>query len=270
MKFTAIPLTIALFPAFPACAQEVSPPAAVSAAPPGAPAIVVTGTPDDSKDPVAANPRIGADLQIESRTQYSQSAIFVRCAHPDAATLRAIIDGPPNEQTTVFTLGHFVEEHIQCHKHYDYSAHPVTIDLGRSLQGFYDRGAMLEYVFDTYQPNLKLKRSDTHKQAIIDRFNAVEQGRNRYRWPEDIAYFKVAICMVQAEPELAGQLMRSDAAGPQTGKIGKTIIARAHGCRPDAKRIEVDPTQFRIYVLDAYYRWAEAAKGADSLISDPG
>ncbi|NIJ09197.1 hypothetical protein FHS31_002829 [Sphingomonas vulcanisoli] len=259
-----VPLLAAFGLAHAAAAQQTAPPPAASQAP--APTIVVTGTPDESKNPIAANPRIRADMQIESRTNYNQSSIFVHCAPPDAATLRSVLDGPPNEQTTVFTLGRFVEKHIQCHQHYDYSNHPDPVDLGRSLQGFYDRGAMLEYALNTYQPNLKLKRSDTHKQAIIDRFNAVEQGRNRYRWPEDIAYFKVAICMVQAEPDLAGQMMRSDPGSPQSERIGKTIIARAHACRPDAKRIEVDPTQFRIYVLDAYYRWAEASQGLESLI----
>ena len=72
--------------------------------------------------------------------------------------------------------------------------------------------------------------------------------------------------MVQAEPDLATQMVHTTPASQESAKIGFSIISRARACVPGANRIQVDPVQFRVYVTDALYRWVEASRGVDSLI----
>lgn len=249
------------------------------------PDIIVKGE-KEAKDiaKFTRNPRVPGGYQIESHNELSESEIFLTCARPSAALLRQVIEGPPNAADTITRQGEFVEQHLNCHQHYNASAFTGSSgfgpslmpkefatdkdaqSLGRSYQGFFDRAAMLDYAIKTYAPDIGLTKAETHDDAVIERFNNTERARNRYRWPEDLRYFKVAICMVQAEPDLATQMIHTPTGSNQSAKLGFNMLSRARECVPGANRIQVDPVQFRVYVTDALYRWVEAARDVESLI----
>lgn len=97
------------------------------------------------------------------------------------------------------------------------------------------------------------------------RFDTREISRNRFRAPADYEYFSIAVCMVRVEPELSLKLVESD--GPaRRDDLQAALIDNARVCVGDAREIVADPTEFRLYIADAVYRWAVAANGVDSLI----
>ncbi|NIJ09196.1 hypothetical protein FHS31_002828 [Sphingomonas vulcanisoli] len=271
-----LPLSIAVV-VLPVSAQRISTNNADNAPP-----ITVRGIPDAPPNPKATlNPRVPGSFQIESSNAYSRADIFVRCVGPDAKALWPIVEGPPNETTTATMQGLFVMHNRACRIAGSELGLANPTDLGRysnagtpnsdsqvsgSPTAFYDRGALIEYAIKKYAADVRVTKADTHSEPVVNRFIAVEQGRNRFRWPEDLAYFKIAACMVQAQPELSSDLIASKPGSVNASRIGFTIIARAHLCVPRARHIEVDPTQFRVYIADAYYRWAEATKGVDALV----
>ncbi|NIJ09199.1 hypothetical protein FHS31_002831 [Sphingomonas vulcanisoli] len=251
-----------------------------------------------------ANPRLPGAFQLEAQRNMSQAQIFTKCAKPDAATLRTILEGPPNDAHTISAQGDFVERHITCHLLYagaggetslgptiqgrmigssatdlnssgntsdqrigvENTVHPDRQELARGLQGLYDRGALRDYAIATYAPDISLTKSQTHDDAVVSRFMAIEQGRNRFRDSTDLDYFKTAVCMVHAEPGIASRIAHTKPNSAESNSLGYTLLSRARGCVPGAKRIQVEPNQFRIYVVEALYRWVEAARGVDSLI----
>lgn len=134
--------------------------------------------------------------------------------------------------------------------------------LGHSI---YDRGAFTVQVLKMFAPDLKLTHEQVDDKAVQSRFNLREAPRNRFRSDADLRYFTVAVCMVRVEPKLAVRLAMSDGSA-SFGDTQAALIDRARVCVGGAKRVEVDPTQFRLYIADAVYRWAVAAHGVDSLI----
>ncbi len=97
------------------------------------------------------------------------------------------------------------------------------------------------------------------------RFDKRELPRNRFRLPADYKYFEVAVCIVRVAPELSVRLAKSERAAT-LGDIQSALIDSARACVGDAREVKVDATEFRIYIADAVYRWAVAAKGVESLI----
>lgn len=142
---------------------------------------------------------------------------------------------------------------------------PNSIDavpLGHSI---YDRGAFTIRAMQTFTPDLTLTREQTLDPLVQERFNLREIPRNRFRAPSDYEYFEVAVCMVRLQPALAVRLTLNDKPAKLDG-LQAALINRARICVGNSRHVQVDPTQFRIYIADAVYRWAVAAKNVESLI----
>jgi hypothetical protein len=75
------------------------------------------------------------------------------------------------------------------------------------------------------------------------------------------------VCMVRVEPRLAVMLAKTEGAA-RANDLQAALIDRARICVGNARRVRVDATEFRLYIADAVYRWAVAAKGVETLIQD--
>lgn len=134
--------------------------------------------------------------------------------------------------------------------------------LGHSI---YDRGAFTIQALKMFVPDLELTTEQTRDPEVERRFDLREIPRNRFRSPVDQAYYRIAACMVRLQPKLSVQLALGD--GPALfGDLQAALIDQARPCVGGAKNVQVDPTQFRIYIADAVYRWAVAARNVASLI----
>lgn len=134
--------------------------------------------------------------------------------------------------------------------------------LGHSI---YDRGAFMIEAMKLYAPDLQLTTAQLSSTDVRERFWMREKPRNRFRLGADKRYFDVASCIVQHEPRLSVRLAMSEGPAELPG-LQAALVNRARECVGGAKKVVVDATQFRIYIADAVYRWAVAARGVDSLI----
>lgn len=225
-----------------------------------------------------------------NRQRYEYSERIARCAARNRLTsfqrLRAVVDGEFNTPTHRLAQDRLKRIYIACSESVtllSFSAGPQsdlaiaaalggdmtgitgetdTAPLGRSI---YDRGAFTAEALKMFEPGLRLTRAQTTDRAVQSRFNLREMPRNRFRLPLDRRYFEVAVCMVRVEPRLSVRLAMSE--GPaRLADVQAALIDRARICVGDAKQVQVDPTEFRLYIADAVYRWAVAARGVESLI----
>lgn len=229
-----------------------------------------------------------------NRATYGHSELLAKCAArsklSDLKRLRAVVDGEFNTATMVLAQDRLKRIYISCSEGASLlgftsppqsdlemsaiftedmftrtgSFQTASAPLGYSI---YDRGAFTIQALKLFAPDLKLTREETNDPAVQSRFNLREVPRNRFRFREDYDYFQVAVCMVRVEPRLATRLALSDGSA-RFGDVQAALIDRARVCVGGAKNVQVDPTQFRLYIADAVYRWAVAARGVDSLIPE--
>jgi hypothetical protein len=226
----------------------------------------------------------------QNRQKYEMSERLAKCAArsrlSSIARLRAVVDGSFNSAAHAFAQDRLKRTYITCSEGTsllsftqppqselqqiaadsgDFSGSPGIIDNAPLGHSIYDRGAFTIQALKMFAGDLTLTRKDTEDRAVQARFDAREIPRNRFRLPSDYRYFATAVCMVRFEPALAVRLALSD--GPaQAGDLQDALIDRTRLCVGGAKRVRIDPSQFRLYIADAVYRWAVAAKGVDSLI----
>lgn len=205
---------------------------------------------------------------IANRRKYEFSERIAKCAVrarlSKISQLRAAVDGPPNGSTQVFAQQRIKQINVTCSESSALLSFSDDL-LGRSI---YDRGALMIEAMKAFTPNLRLTRADTDNPVVQARFNARETPRNRYRLPADYRYFEVAVCMVRLQPVLSSRLATTDLTPTQIGRFEDAIVNGARICVGDAKTVSFDPTQFRLYIADAVYRWAVAAQGVETLIPD--
>lgn len=225
-----------------------------------------------------------------ARQTYAYSERLAKCAArsrlSNRSRLRAVVDGEFNSATQILAQDRLKRIYLTCSESPslnsftsppasdlqlsaaitgDFTGAPVGTDaapLGRSI---YDRGAFTVQALKQYAPDLRLTRAQTGDPAVQARFNAREVPRNRFRLAVDYKYFEVAVCIVRLEPRLSVRLALSDGQA-RFSDIQATLIDRARACVGGARHVQVDPTQFRLYIADAVYRWAVAARGTSTLI----
>ncbi len=235
---------------------------------------------------------------VKNRQAFEYSERIAKCAARNkigsTARLKAVVDGEFNTTTHAVAQDRLKRTYITC------SESPTLLSFttvgastlermaantqvfgdsgdSRGLSGandiaplgwsIYDRGAFTIEALRRFAPELRLTRAQTQDPAVQSRFNLREMPRNRHRLPTDFRYFEVAVCMVRVEPKLAVRLATSEGAA-RISDTQAALIDRARVCVGGARNVRVDPTQFRIYIADAVYRWAVAATGVDSLIPD--
>lgn len=238
-----------------------------------------------------------------NRRLADHSDSFARCVKtPDLELMRRIIDGPPNSSNMRFALDAMIRRNRTCYGSFPVSQYsepalgscnpaaaedmpePGGIEppkgsmfisdprLEHALTGvkrcrsLFDYGALLIKAMDSYAPDLTLTVAQTQDEAVVKRFLAREKPRSRYRLDADLYYFAVTSCMVQRQPELAVRLFRAPMGDASEAVLRQALIDRTRDCTQNAKQVTVDPSEFRVYVADAIYRWLVAAKGTDSLL----
>lgn len=232
---------------------------------------------------------------VRNRQNYEYAERMARCAGrsnlSDLRKLRAVVDGMVNSATHAVAQDRLKRIYITCSEGTNllsFTAPPPTgLQLATALAGsdsrtdndgvpvsseaaplghsLYDRGAFVIEAIKRFAPELTLTPAETNDPIVQTRFNAREIPRNRYRLPVDYRYFATAVCLVRVQPSLSVRLAKTD--GPaRANDLQAALIDQGRVCFGGAKRVRVDPTQFRIYIADAVYRWAVAARGVDSLI----
>lgn len=201
---------------------------------------------------------------LSSRRQYEFSERMANCAvrgFASLARLRAVVDGLVNSATARLAQDRIVRLNVTC----DVSASLLSFeDLG-SRNYVSNRGALTIAVLKRYASDLTLTRDQMDDPAVQRRLYRREVPRNRLRLQADHQYLRTALCVVRTEPALAVRLALSD--GPaRLGDLQEALIDRARACLGNPRRVVVDPTQFRLFVADAVYRWAVAVRDTDSLI----
>lgn len=221
----------------------------------------------EPRDVIAGSSRTfgldNSESPVNLRFTFSYARDVAKCAMNDGDDrLRAVVDGAPNSATQVYAQDWTVRNNITC----SVSANLLTIsppELGRSL---YQRAAIIAEVINKYAPDLTITRKQTADPATIARFEAMEGPRNRFRQLADQKYFRVVVCMVQLQPEQALTLVQGRLKEAELSAVRARIISRGKVCAGNPRRIFVEATQFRSYVIDAVYRWALATRAVDSLI----
>jgi hypothetical protein len=208
----------------------------------------------------------GARRSQEALTLASR---FATCAiKKDAATslLRGALDGAINGASQRFAQARLVQTRSGCAQDAEIARQTgvATIIDGYDTS-YYDRGAMFIRAITLFAPDLLLAKSQTADPDVQALFNAREIELAKFRLPVDRTYFEMAICLVRLQPELSVRLVKTDDAS-QIARLEALIVNGGLACVGNAKRVYFDPSQFRMYIADAVYRWAVAAKGVDSLI----
>lgn len=209
---------------------------------------------------------------LPNRIARENAQMFMRCAINLTAprSLRLVVDGEPNSLNARTAQGSIMVTMRGCSPPLDepVGAHATAIprtlaDIGSSLL---DRGVITELALKRYAPDAALTPAMTADPAVRDRFERRESFRNRIRMSGDRDALVFASCLVRTQPSLATRLFRSKPGSLLERGLIQAIIVEGRQCVGGAKRLTVEPTSMRIYIVDAFYRWVVAARGVDSLI----
>jgi len=208
---------------------------------------------------------------LVSRIARENAEMFFRCAMKSGALegVRKVVDGEPNSATARFWQGWISQTHRGCYPPtrlagYTPSGRPAgIIDFGESRL---DRGVIVENVLRAYAPDAQLTPAMTADPAVRSRFQQREGLRNRKRLPDDRDALVFASCLVRQQPVLATRLFHARPGSLLERGLTQTIIIEGRDCLGGTKRVTVDPSLVRVYIMDAFYRWVVAARGVDSLI----
>lgn len=128
------------------------------------------------------------------------------------------------------------------------------------------RGAFIIEAIRAFAPDLSITREQLADPQVQQRFLMREDARASKRLPGDLRFFRTAICIVREQPELAIRLIQTNPVERSTAAVQAHLIERTRACTGYAKRLTVDPYQFRAFIGDALYRWALAVRDVPTLI----
>lgn len=229
-------------------------------------------------------------VQEDYRTTYGrhlireQSELFARCAkNLDVGLVRAAIDSPLNTPKSYYALGKLLASDLGCYpglkppglhdaKEQDLmalgSCNPRRVnDLLVDCRAPFDRAAILEAALHRFAPNLALSQQDTGNPAVRARFNAREVALNQYRLQPDFLYFEIAVCLVRLQPDLATRIFQTEPGSRSDRQLEAAILVQGRRCVGNKPKVKYDPSELRLYLMDAFYRWGVAARGVTTLIS---
>ncbi len=183
--------------------------------------------------------------------------------------VRQVLDGQINSATQRYAQTRLVQAYAVC-------SQDPSVALRKGLASksvlydttYYDRGALFIEAINSFVPELLLTKQLTANATVHARFNAREKPLAEMREPADRRYFEMAVCLVRLNPEIAVELVRTNDSISRIGNLEAALVNRGRVCVSGAKRVYFDATQFRFYIADAVYRWAVAAKGANTLVPE--
>ncbi len=205
-------------------------------------------------------------------TLYEGAIGAARCAASgrlnDLAELRAVVDGVFNSSTHDRQMALLLRKTATCGLGTQIGYY-VTDPFPASERevGVMHRGAFMLRALQTYAPNLKLTREQLADPAIQKRFQDREGPRNRLRIPMDMAYLKVATCLVQRDPDNSRRMLETSGRS-DLWRLGARMFERNRDCVGGAQKVYADWFQLKLYLADATYRWAVAVRNVPSLIPE--
>ncbi|MBI0473892.1 hypothetical protein D9601_00755 [Sphingomonas sp. MA1305] len=205
---------------------------------------------------------------FSSTIEQDGAAFFMRCAFKttDTAWLRKAIDGAPNYASTRFAASMILMTHAGCYRPRAGTLQKVSINQVEVPVDLIDRGTMFEQTLSKYAPDATLTLAQTYDPAITQRLFDSEATHNRFRLPNDLGAFRIAMCLVQRQPKLATRFVHASTDRELQRGLTQTLLIEGRACLGNTQRVTIDPVYLRAYVAEAFYRWVVAARGVDSLI----
>ena len=80
----------------------------------------------------------------------------------------------------------------------------------------------------------------------------------------------MAACLVQTQPVLATRLFHAPQGSDLVRGLEQAMLVNAPECLEGVKKLSVEPTTLRMYLIDAFYRWLLAARNVQTLIPASG
>lgn len=236
--------------------------------------IVVEGTTPDVKNlPVTTQTTTFSEDKAASAVGMSEARRFLRCAHQiDGKLLHNIVDHGGRDTKSRWALDRLIRQRSACHGSMYADPQPqapfygMCNPIGALCQSVFDRGVLFEYALGNFAPDLQLTRSDLQRREVRQRFLQHDLPKVRLRYPEDQRYLDIVSCVVQLRPEESLELIRLPEKSPKEDRLRALLVASVPACFGNAKKVTLDPNQFRVYVAEAIYNWAVAVKGVDSLV----
>ncbi|WP_174292394.1 hypothetical protein [Sphingomonas bacterium] len=255
---------------------------------------VVVTAPREEHYPVTS--KASSQFQEEAilaRQANSEAQFFSRCIKAkDAPLLRQLVDSPPNSPIRSSALDRIVKNHSACYPGFNPisgasqnffgdcnprgSFQPVFDPKSHRLvravadrticQAFFDRGAIVGKVIELYTQNLTLSVVQLNRADVVSRFRIREERFDKSRAKDERLFTTVVSCLVEAHPEVALQYSGSKANSSSETRLQRALIGLTPECVGGKKKVEVDPSVFRVFVTDAVYSWMIALRGTDSLI----
>lgn len=200
---------------------------------------------------------------------YERADQFLACAmtKADRDGLRKAVEGPPALASTQYAQGWLISTNWGC---YPPRGTFTPWDPGEAGQSFIDRGILLERTLRSFAPDAALTPAQTFDPAVRARFRTVETRHNRYRQNPEMSGYIVAACLVQTQPVLATRLFHAPQGSDLVRGLEQAMLVNSPECLEGVKKLSVEPTTMRLYVVDAFYRWVLAARNVSSLIPKEG
>jgi len=200
---------------------------------------------------------------------YERADMFLACAFAKASRewLRKAVEGPPNFTGTQYAQGMVISTNWGC-----YPPPGDSPPLNPAMIGtdFLARGILIERTLRQFVPDVALDASQTFDPAVRARFRKVETQQNRYRQNPELSGFVVAACLVQTQPVLTTRLFHAQQGSDLVRGLEQAIIVNSPECLEGVKKLSIEPTTLRVYLIDAFYRWVFAARNVPTLIPERG
>ena len=222
------------------------------------------------KHPLPAAMRAIADVNERSER-------FARCAKKiDPGLLRRIVDEPVHTSRMDYSVDRAIRTNIGC---YSDSYQPQTSEPFYGVcnpvgapggvgvcRAPYDRAAIIAEAIYRHTADIELVPEHTANRAIQQRLKRAELLRYRLADLIERQATQMALCVVALQPARATKLVRAHGDTPTQLQIAAQMLAYASPCTGATKSFTIEPLHLRASLIDAFYRWAVAAKGVQSLL----
>lgn len=203
---------------------------------------------------------------------YERADMFLACALTKASRdwLRKAVEGPPDFASTRYAQGMVISTNWGCYPPRG-NLPPWNPELAaEGPTAFLDRGIMLERALRQFASDAWLDAAQTFNPAVRGRFRQTETVHNRYRQDPERSGFIFAACLVQTQPVLATRLVRARQGDDLVRGLEQAMLVNSPECFEGVKKLSVEPTTMRLYIVDAFYRWILAARNVSTLIPEAG
>lgn len=221
------------------------------------------------RDKLPVNVRWAPVDNTQINIAYERADMFLGCAFAKASRdwLRKAVEGPPNFASTQYAQGMVISTNWGCYPPPGYSPPWNPAMIGTD---FLDRGILIERTLRQFVPDVALDASQTFDPAVRAQFRKVETQQNRYRQNPEMSGFIVAACLVQTQPVLTTRLFHAQQGSDLVRGLEQAIIVNSPECLEGVKKLSIEPTTLRVYLIDAFYRWVLAARNVSTLIPEQG